>query len=630
MLPQYSVLDFESFYSSDYSLRKMTPVEYILDPRFECIGCSITEGDDGASYFVEEDEFRSYLRGKRDAQRRGEKFIVISHNALFDMCLLAWRFGVVPDLMIDTLGIARAKVNAFTGSVSLANVAKHLGIGVKGDTIGKVIGMRKADIKAAGLWDAYARYACNDGDLCREIWKRFRKDFPPQELLVMDMVLRMAVTPRFTLDQDLLAQHLAKVQADKQTLLARTGIMSKDDLMSNDKFAEALRLLGVEPGTKPSPANPEKHTYAFAKTDPFMVELDEHDNPDVQALAAARLGFKSTGEETRTQRLLTISQLTWPGNLGSGWMPVPLKYSGAHTHRLSGDWSLNLQNLGRGSPLRSALAAPPGYKVAVADASQIEARITPWLSGQDDLVEAFRQKRDIYCEFAGEHVYHRPLNKKDHPKERFIGKTAILGLGFGMGKPKFRVSVMNGSRSQLGEEIDLGEAGASQVVDGYRKGYAKIPAAWRALDELIPRMAMGNPNCDFGPCRIRHNEVILPNGLSLYYPKLTQEVTPRGGQWVFKNGKRTKFLWGGTFMENLVQALARLCNFEAALKMRKLYPRIRLAHQVHDELIYVVPERMAEQFLADLIGCLSEPPPWAAGLPLAAEGDVGDTYGACK
>ncbi|WP_158684246.1 DNA polymerase [Methylobacterium sp. 285MFTsu5.1] len=589
---------------------------------------------------------KSYLIGKRDAQRRGEKFVVISHNALFDMCLLAWRFGIVPDLMIDTMGIARAKVNAFTGSVSLASVAKHLGIGVKGDTIGKVIGMRKADIKSAGLWDAYARYACNDGDLCREIWKRFRKDFPPQELLVMDMVLRAAITPRFKLNQDLLAVHLNTVKAAKQDLLARTGIMSKDDLMSNDKFADALRALGVEPETKTSPTT-GKATYAFAKTDAFMASLDEHPNPDVQALVAARLGFKSTLEETRTQRLLTISQLTWPGNLGSGWMPIPLKYSGAHTHRLSGDWQLNMQNLGRGSPLRSSLEAPDGYVVVVADASQIEARLVAWQAGQDDLVASFARNEDIYSNFAGQHVYHRPVNKKDHPKERFVGKQAILGLGYGMGKPKFYTKVKSDSRLQLGEEIDLGIEGAGAVVDGYRKGFAQIPKAWKTLDALIPQMAHGDPRAMFGPCEVRHQEVILPNGLSLYYPKLTQEVTPRGGQWVFRNGKRIKFLWGGTFLENLTQALARVCNFEAALRLRKEFPRFRMAHQVHDELIYVVPGRLefeqlhngktkthvfgpAREFRDALIAFLSTPPAWGPAIPLAAEGDVGLNYGDAK
>jgi hypothetical protein len=629
MAADYSVLDFETFYSSEYSLRKMTPVEYIHDSRFECIGCSITEGDDGVSYFLEEDELRSYLKGKRDAQKKGQKFIVLSHNALFDMCLLAWKFGIVPDLMIDTMGIARAKVNAFTGSVSLANVAKYLGLGTKGTTIKNVIGMRKADIKAAGLWPAYVEYATNDGDLCRGIWKHYRKTFPPQELLVMDMVLRMAVTPRFKLDQDLLAQHLAKVKADKETLLARTGLMTRDDLMSNEKFAGALRLLGVEPSTKVSPTT-GKETFAFAKTDQFMADMEENGTPDVQALVAARLGFKSTGEETRTQRLLTISEITWPGNLGKGWMPIPLKYSGAHTHRLSGDWSLNMQNLGRGSPLRSSIKAPPGYVVVVADASQIEARITPWISGQDDLVEAFRLGRDIYCEFAGQYVYMKVLNKKQHPKERFVGKQAILGLGYGMGKPKFYVKVKTDSRLQLGEEIDLGIEGAGAVVDGYRKAYSRIPAAWKTLDNIIPMMTRHDYRGQFGPCEIRREEVILPNGLSLYYPQLTHEVTPRGGQWVFKSGKRIKFLWGGTFMENLVQSLARICNFEAALKMRKLYPNIRLAHQVHDELIYVVPERLSNQFISDLIGCLSEPPTWAPGLPLAAEGDIGVNYGDAK
>ena len=95
------VLDFETYYDSEYSLRKMTPVEYIFDPRFEVIGCAVKIGDDRTTWMSEQ-ELNVFLMGLP------EKVIMISHNALFDMCILAWKFGYIPDLMIDTLGMARA------------------------------------------------------------------------------------------------------------------------------------------------------------------------------------------------------------------------------------------------------------------------------------------------------------------------------------------------------------------------------------------------------------------------------------------------------------------------------------------------------------------------------------------
>ena len=116
-------------------------------------------------------------------------------------------------------------------------------------------------------------------------------------------------------------------------------------------------------------------------------------------------------------------------------MPVPFKYSGAHTHRFSGDWSINLQNLPRDSELRKALRAPKGKVVVAVDTSQIEARINAMLSGQKDLVDAFREGRDVYCEFATV-IYGRQITKADKV-ERFVGKTAVLSLGYGSGAAAF-------------------------------------------------------------------------------------------------------------------------------------------------------------------------------------------------
>ena len=321
-------IDYETFYSNEYSLRKMTPVEYVLDPRFECIGAAIKEGVDGESYWVDGDDLPHFFKDNKP-----EHTALVSHNALFDACITAWKYNYVPKLTVDTLGIARATLGHRLKSLSLANVALALGIGAKGDTIHKVIGMNAAAIKAAGLYDSYIQYALNDADLCAEIYRKLvlSKVFPVNELVVMDMVLRCAIQPQFLLDPNVLALHHHTIKTSKEQLLARVGV-AKEELMSNDKFAVALRNLGVEPPMKTSLVT-GKEAYAFARTDPEFIVLEEHDNPEVQTLVAARLGHKSTLEETRTERLTSISRLRWPGTL-QGKLPIPLRYSGAHTHRL--------------------------------------------------------------------------------------------------------------------------------------------------------------------------------------------------------------------------------------------------------------------------------------------------------
>ena len=141
---------------------------------------------------------------------------------------------------------------------------------------------------------------------------------------------------------------------------------------SNPKFAELLIEQGVTPPTKIS-ATTGKETYAFAKTDEGFKELLEHDNPYVQALASARIGNKSTIEETRTENFIQIAN--------RGKLPVPLKYAGAVvSHRWSGVDGINLQNLPRTSELRRAICAPVGYKLVASDLSNIELRLAYWFA----------------------------------------------------------------------------------------------------------------------------------------------------------------------------------------------------------------------------------------------------------
>jgi len=615
------VLDFETYYDDQYSLRKMTPVEYILDPRFECIGCAVKEEDQPAIWMTE-DELRSYIAGLP------EKVIVVSHNALFDMCILAWRFSYSPHLMADTLGMARAWLGHRLKSLSLANVALHYGIGAKGTTVHKVQGMGLAAIKAAGFYDEYAEYSKNDAEICHAIYRKIcGEGFPAAEIAIMDTVLRCATEPRFQLDQQRLAEHIHNTVTAKQTLLGRVGIADRGELLSNDKFAEALRNLGVEPPTKIS-LTTGKETYAFAKTDPAFIELEEHDNPEVQALVSARLGVKSTLEETRTQRLIDISNLTWPGNEPASLMPIPLRYSGAHTHRLSGDWKLNMQNLPRGGQLRKSLIAPEGFKVVAVDASQIEARLAGWFCGATDLVGAFAKKEDVYSSFASK-VFGRPVNKKEHPVERFIGKTAVLGLQYGLGWQKFQKTVKLQSKAQVGQEVALTDEEAANVIKTYRETYPQIPKMWTKLGNILPRMT-GDIIELVHPVYFEKERIRLPSGLYLNY----YDLQNKDGQWWFTFAGKPKYIYGGKMLENITQALARIHVMNAAIRLRKTFREmgwdIHLALQAHDELVYIVPEDMAEAILMLSLAEMKRRPSWGIDIPFDAEGDIGQSYGDAK
>lgn len=612
-------IDFETYYSTEYSLRRMTPVQYILDPRFECIGAAVAEGNAPARWMTSP-ELVAYLK------TLPERVAMVSHNALFDMCILSFRFGYVPALMIDTLSMARATIASHLRTLSLESVAAHLGIGVKGKTVHKVVGMNAAAIQAAGLYDEYKVYACDDAELCRGIFHRLMEDgFPPNELLVLDMVLRCAVQPQFRLNEEVLHAHLHAVQQAKQGLLDRCGLTSRDSLMSNDQFAEALRMLGVEPPTKMS-LTTGKETWAFAKTDAAFLDLEEHENPEVQALVAARLGVKSTIEETRTERLIGIARCEWPG--GESLMPIPLKYSGAHTHRLSGDWKLNMQNLPRGGQLREALEAPKGHKVVAADASQIEARLVAWFCGCTALVQQFANGEDVYSSFASI-VFGFIVSKKQHPVQRFIGKTGVLGLGYNVGHVKFAATVKVSSKVQTGTEVVLSPEEAQRIVTLYRTTYHEIPAMWRRLQSIIPQMTRRDCDITIGPVRFVYEAIILPSGLKLHYRNLRN----RNDEWVYDFGPKTKKIYGGAMLENIIQALAYIIVMDAAVRLKGILGRIGLpglAMQVHDELVHVVPDDLAEFTRKVMLEEMTRPVEWAPGLPLAAEAGVGQTYGDAK
>lgn len=636
--------DWETYYNTrdNYSLSKMTPAEYILDPRFEPIGLAVMEGLDGTPYWVEGPDLPRYF------EQADPNVAVGSHHWEFDGSIASWRYGYLPKLSFCTLSMCRAVFGHFLKYLSLASVAKALNLPPKGNTVHKVDGMNLAMIKAAGIYDEYVDYSLHDDWLCANIFRYLttpQEDtgkplFPLNELLVLDAVLRCVTEPRFILDRNVLAEHLYAVQQEKEQLLARIGV-DRSIFMSNDKFAAALKLLGVEPPMKTSPTTGQT-TYAFAKTDVDFLELLEHDNPQVQALVAARMGLKSTLEETRTQRFIDISHLTWPSN-DEPLMPIPLQFSGAkRTHRLSGGWKLNAQNMSRGNPikpgsgrLRKSLAVKRGYKVVTADAAQIEARKVVFFSGQDDVVEQFRNGEDVYAILASE-IYDRPINKKDNPNERFVGKQARLGLGYQLWWPKFRLRVKTDSINQLGYPIELTEDEALNVVTTFRRLNDKVIQAWEHLEKIgIPVLVHGG-DWEWGACRFSKGKITGPTGLAMHYPDLTLGVNKFGREsWFFTTPQGRKDIYGGKLMENICQHLARCHTLDAAVRIQKrstkeLGQTYRLAQQAHDENVFIVQDEHVEEMQQILLEEMCRQDWWCPGFPFAAEVGIGQNYGEAK
>jgi DNA polymerase len=602
-------IDFETYYSQTYSLTKLTTEEYIRGAEFEAIGFAIQEDGETPSWFS---GTKAQLKKALDAYEL-DKNLVIAHNAMFDMAILSFVFDIRPKAIVDTLSMARA-VHGTEVSGSLAKLAEHYSLGVKGTEVLNALGKHRIDFTPEEL-DAYGRYCINDVVLTMDLFKILSADFPSIEFRLIDLTIRMFTEPTLELDVHGLGSHLIAVRAKKSALLDN-GLLTKETLLSNDKFADLLKTCGVVPPTKISPAT-GRETWAFAKTDEGFKELLEHENQTVQLLATARLGIKSTLEETRTERFIGIAD--------RGLLPIPLRYYAAHTGRWGGDDKVNLQNLPRSSPLKHTIRAPKGYKIIDSDSSQIEARTLAWLAEQNDLVDAFERGEDVYKIMASS-IYGK-AEEEISKDERFVGKTTILGCGYGMGSAKFKAQLKT-----FNVEIEEGES--NRIIQVYRETYDWIPTLWskagKALDAIINNQSMFLGRA--GVLEVEGTKGIrLPNGLYMKYPNLRKITNEQGKtEYVYdtRKGKATipNRIYGGKVIENVCQALARIIIGEQMLMVNKKY---KVVMTVHDAIACVVPEAQAETAQEYVELCMKLRPKWALDLPLSCESGVGNSYGEC-
>lgn len=604
--------DAETFYAKDYSLSKISTGAYVDDPRFELIGSAIKRNEEPTESFTGTyEETRHWLHSfdwKNSA--------LIAHNAVFDATILAWRFGIYPKMICDTLSMARAVHGTEVGG-SLKALTDYYGIGSKGTEVITAIGKRREDFTEEEM-ERYMSYCRNDVDITYELFKKLAPRFTGKEMKLIDMTIRMHSEPKLSLDQRILEESLEEIRIKKEKALEECGV-SKEDLMSNQKFAEVLKLLGVEPPMKVSPTT-GKPTFAFAKKDEDLLALLDHDDIRVQTVVSARLQTKETLEETKTLRLIEVAER-------GDALPVGLKYYGAE---VSGRWSaggdngaLQLQNVARESKIKEAIVAPLGYSIIGLDLSNIEVRVNLYLAGQGDQLDIIRSGLDMYRDF-GNKVFNVPYDEITKA-QRFISKTAVLGLGFGAGA-KVLCKAINLGAKQYGFEVDVDEDEAKRIVGVYREINHLVKKAWYQGEEVLEAM---RDNAEYVydpgylPLSVRGSQGIhLPSGLYIKYPKLRQFANEEGkNEWLYEGRRNVeKRIYGPKVLQNATQSVARCVIAEAMVRIGKKYPP---SLTVHDSLYVVVPSEQAEEAYDFMMAEMTRPPKWAPDLPLAAEGGIG-------
>ena len=263
--------------------------------------------------------------------------------------------------------------------------------------------------------------------------------------------------------------------------------------------------------------------------------------------------------------------------------------------------------------IRGALMAPAGQTLTVCDYSAIEARVLAWLAGEEWVLEAFRAGRDIYIETAAR-MFHVPYEEAKPLRKK--GKVAVLALGYGGGINALKAMGAEGTDAELEE-----------IKQTYRAANPRIAKFWADMDR-----AMRNRSGRVGEYITVHPKanglvtIKLPSGRELFYHKLHFRTVNKFDKEVealhFLDPKSHRAViptYGGRLAENVTQAVARDVLAHALVNLDK--ENVAVVAHVHDEVIAeggVTVERMKELMGAGVGNPLA--PPWADGLPLAAEG----------
>lgn len=279
--------------------------------------------------------------------------------------------------------------------------------------------------------------------------------------------------------------------------------------------------------------------------------------------------------------------------------------------------------------VRPAFIAAPGKTYLIVDYAQIEARITAWLAGEESLLKIFRAGGDPYCAF-GTVAYGHVITKADE-LERLASKQCVLGLGFGGAEGALARAMKSAANIVLpGEQL-------THLVGTYRNTYTCIVKLWYVLrDAVLSAMYSRGTIVEVGPIAYlfdgEHLWCRLPSGRLMCYP-FAKIVTDEWGDSVeYRRGNRspksgvtewpTVRLWHGVLIENLAQGIA----FDLLMgALRRLHDWAVRIH-VHDEIVAEVDIDKAESLLPEMVEIMTEVPPWAVGLPIAAEGKISPRY----
>lgn len=694
-LNNYLFIDYETFYSDEYSLRKkdMTYLKFIRHEFFKVQSAFIKRGDGEGVYLKTAGDIEEYLKQQLEEY---PDTIICAQQVFFDGGIIRYFHNLEFKYALDLPSMSRSiwpndmfhNLDAIAERLWPDDQSKR-----KSDDIAFTKGVYNWSEE---IHERNYLYNKQDTELLAEIVTHFVKNgFPIDVLVQHSIILMMYLKPRFKGDKALLEMHLRETIADQEQKLSAAidyikkssnlrgaffvtteernkekfktqkaydeayrsvfgmpPMKTKKDLRlmlsSNDKFAMVLQKgFGIDPPMKPSPSKPDEFTYAFGKNDvEFQQLMAAH--RDLKVIWEGRMVSKSNQERTRTETFLEYMDLC------DGFIPVPLRPSAAHTHRLGGTEAINMQNLGRNSPLRHALTGGGTHAVNATDSSNIESRMSAVFCGHTEKVELFINNGDPYNDMATT-IYGYEVDRKsktvDHKMQGAVGKATDLGCGYQMGEGRFRSYLNSGPLGMppiyledLPEFANMANP-YKYIIDVYREKNWPIKDMWWKLQNMLSEMQYHY--CDeevSGFVRITHECIWLPSGLRLHYPDLhrTKEGT------MYRNPDGWNFIFGGKVLENIIQALSAVIILRqmvwvaAYLEIVYTWEQAAPALQVHDEIVSVFPineeyevvdgeavwkkDGQVRKTEEDLCAIMHRRPDSFEAVPIAAEGGTDLRY----
>ncbi len=573
-------MDFETEYSAAYTVRMLGHHAYCADPRFNAYLVAVCDGSTSSACHPKDFDWRS-ISGK----------LWISHNAGFDRAVFRrlQELGIIPADVAPSRWLCTASLAAYLQAPrDLAGAARALvGLNLDKNPRRRAKGQ---DSRQLTLSDEMSDYARADAGACHAIWRNHAHRWPESERRLSELTMDMGdyglainrpalnsaiVTLDVLLDETLKAIPWSKTHAPTSPIA----------------LAAACKAAGI-----PAPPSTAKTSAEF---DVWAAEYGRR-FPWVRTMQMYR----------RINRAKTVLEAMRTRIKPDGRLAYELLYFGAtQTGRWSGSNGWNAQNLNRadceGVDIRRLIVPASGHKFIIADYAQIEARVTLFLAGDTEALEAIRSGQSVYQVHAVKTMGWSGKDlKKEDPKTYFLAKSRVLGLGFGCGPARFvQVAKVLG-----GIELDLAES--ERVVREYRQSNPLIVRLWRTLES------------DFRAHDGGTYFMYLPSGRYLRYfnvdAKTMTCTTVRGG--------RREKIFGGRLLENKVQATARDIMAAAWLRLHDAGYRVVLS--VHDELVV---EAQANCPFADpraVSWIMCQPPVWAAALPLSVETTEAQEY--CK